>query len=162
MGIYSTTTTLQIAMIGSSFDTATTLLAADMITDAESEVNKYLSQRYDIGSSPFDTSTTIPPIVKSCTKWLAMGYTYEQLSRGGDTNPRAQRLIDRAIDNLKMISEFKLNVLDSAGSVVADSSSSNFRVQCNTTDYSNTFNEDDELHWSVDSDKLDDIDSGRD
>lgn len=162
MGIYSTTTSLQTAMIGSSFDTATTSLASDMIDDAEAEVNKYLSQRYDIGSSPFNTSTTIPPIVKSCTKWLAMGYTYEQLSRGGDTNPRAQRLIDRAIDNLKMIAEFKLNVLDSTGSVVADATNSNFRVQCNTTNYSSTFNEDDELNWAVDTDKTEAIADERD
>lgn len=161
MGTYCTTTSLATAMIGTNFDSATTSLATDMIEDAESEVDKYLSNRYDLSSAPFLTSTTIPPIVKTCTKWLSMGYTYQQLARGAKSE-RADGLIKRATDNLAMISGFKLNVLDSAGSVVAEGSNSSYRVQCNTTDYSSTFNEDDELSWAIDEDKLDDIDSGRD
>lgn len=161
MGFYCTTTSLQTAMVGSNFDSATTSLATDMIEDAEAEVDKYLSNRYDLSGSPFNTSTTIPPIVKTCCKWLAMGYMYQQLARGA-ASERAKDLIDRATGNLKMISEFKMNVLDSAGSVVAEGSTSSYRVQCNTTDYSSTFNEDDELNWAIDEDKLDDIDSGRD
>ena len=161
MGTYATTTTLQTVMIGSTFDTATTSLASQMILDAEAEVNKYLSQRYDVGGSPFNTATTIPPIVKSCTVWLSNGYMWEQMSRGNDTNPRAERLIKRAIDNLQMIADYKLNVLDSSGAAVTDKSSASYRVQCSTSDYSNTFNEDDELNWRIDSDKLTDIESGR-
>ena len=161
MGTYCTTTSLSTAMMGTNFDTATTSLATDMIEDAESEVDKYLSNRYDLSGAPFLTSTTIPPIVKSCTKWLSMGYMYQQLARGAES-PRADALVKRATDNLTMISGFKLNVLDSAGSIVADGADSTYRIQCNTTDYSNTFNEDDELNWAVDPDKLDDIESGRD
>lgn len=163
MGIYCTTTSLQTLMIGTTFDTATTSLATKLITHAENEVNKYLSKRYDIASSPFNTSTSIPPIVTSLAETLAEGFMYQRMSRGGkDAMARAQALIDQAIDDLKLIADYKLDVIGINGDVVSDMSNTSYRVSSTTENYSNTFNEDSELNWEVDSDKTDDIESERD
>lgn len=150
-------------MVGSTFDAATTSLATKLITHAENEVNKYLSKRYDITSSPFDTSTSIPPIVTSLTETLAEGYMYQRMSRGGkESMARGEALIKQAIDNLKLIADYKLDIIGSSGSVIADMSNTAYRVLDNTDGYSTTFNEDSELNWEVDQDKLDDIASERD
>jgi phage gp36-like protein len=162
MGTYATTTGLQVLMIGVTFDSVTSALATKMITHAENEVDKYLSNRYDTSASPFDTSTTIPPIITSITETLAEGYMHQRMSRGGkDAMARGQTLIEQAIDNLKLISDFKLNITDSSGDIVADMSNTSYRVASTTEGYSNTFNEDDELNWEVDQDKLDDIEDER-
>lgn len=161
MGTYATTTSLQVVMIGVTFDSLTTSLADKMITHAENEVNKYLSKRYDL--STFNTSTAIPPIVTSITETLSEGYMHQRMSRGGkEAMERGKELIDQALDNLKLIAEYKLDLIDSDGDAVAESSNSSFKIKSNTTNYANTFNEDDELNWAVDSDKLEDIESERD
>lgn len=148
-------------MVGTEFDTATTSLATRLITHAENEVNKYLSRRYDV--SAFNTSTAIPPLVTSLTETLAEGYMYQRMSRGGkEAMTRANELIKQAVSNLKDIAEYKLDLVDTNGSSIVDMSQTAYRVLCNTSDYTPTFAEDDELNWEVDIDKLDDIDSARD
>lgn len=163
MGIYSTTTSLQVVMIGTTFDSLTTSLAQTCITWSESEINKYLSKRYDLSSSPFNTTTTIPPIVKMWSDRLSAGYVYESLARGSKEGyQRASRYIDSVIENLALVSEFKLDILNSAGSVVADMSNTSYRCLSSTDTYSNTFNEDTVTSWTPDQDKLDDISDERD
>lgn len=162
MGLYATTTSLEILMIGTVFDTATTSLGNKLITHAENEVNKYLSKRYDISSFNV-TSTSVPPIVTSISETLATGYMYKYMSRGGkDALERAKFFIDQAMDNLKLIAEYKLDLVDSNGDVIADSENSSYSVKSTTSDYSNTFNEDSQLDWEVDPLKLDNIKSERD
>lgn len=161
MGTYATTTSLQTLMVGTNFDTATTSLANKLITHAENEINKYLSKRYDVGS--FNTSTSVPPLVTSICETLSEGYMHQRMSRGGkDAHKRGKELIDQAIDNLKLIADYKLDLVDSSGTVLDDMSQTAYRVLSNTTDYANTFNEDDPLNWAVDEDKLEDIDGERD
>jgi hypothetical protein len=164
MGTYATTTSLATLMIGTDFsNTATVNLATKCITHAENEINKYLSRRYDLSSSYFQTSTAVPPLVTTWCEQLAMGYMYRQLSRGGkDGLDRGKELINGVILNLKDVAEFKMHVSDSTGAILPEATNTSaYRVLSNTETYSNTFNEDDELLWSVDSDKLDDIDSER-
>lgn len=162
MGIYCTTTSLSAVMLGTTFDTATTALATKCIGWAESEINKYLSKRYDLDSSPFNTSTSIPPIVTTWAEWLSEGYMRRQMGRGSaEARERFKDLTEPAIENLKMVAEYKLDVVDTTGNVVAESASGAFRIQSSTMDYSNTFNEDDELNWRVSENKLDDIDTDR-
>ena len=159
MGTYATTTNLAILMVGTSFDAATTSLATRLITHAENEVNKYLSKRYDIGS--FQTS--VPPIVTSITETLAEGYMRQRMSRGGkEGDNRGTTLIKQALENLKAIAAYELDIVDSSGDVVTDMSQTAYRVLSNTSDYTPTFDEGDPLYWAVDQDKLDDIESGRD
>lgn len=162
MGLYATTTSLEILMIGTVFDTATTSLGNKLITHAENEVNKYLSKRYDISSFNV-TSTSVPPIVTSISETLATGYMYKYMSRGGkDALERAKFFIDQAMDNLKLIAEYKLDLVDSNGEVIPDGEGSSYSIKSTTSDYSNTFNEDSQLDWEVDPLKLDNIKSERD
>lgn len=148
-------------MVGTEFDTATTSLASRLIIHAENEVDKYLSRRYDV--SQFNTSTAVPPLVTSLTETLAEGYMYQRMSRGGkEAMARANDLIKMAVNNLNDIANYKLDLVDTAGSSIVDMSQTAYRVLCNTSDYTPTFAEDNELDWEVDTDKLDDIDSARD
>lgn len=161
MGTYCTTTSLQILMIGTVFDSLTTSLANKLITHSENEINKYLSKRYDIGSF-IDTSTSVPPIVTSICETLAEGYMHQRMSRGGkESMARGKSLIDQAIANLTLISEFKADLFDSNGDIIADSENTPFKIQSSTVNYANTFNEDDQINWEVDQTKLDDIDTER-
>src|SRR3990167_9278237 len=106
MGTYCTTSTLELMLTGVNF-TATnmTTLGSKAIEHAEAEVNKYLSKRYDITSDTFQTSTSIPPLVKAIAERLAQANMYEFLSRGGagkESLARASALKKESIENLKL------------------------------------------------------------
>lgn len=159
MGIYTTTTSMQILMVGTEFDAITTSLCGRLITHAENEINKYLSKRYDVNS--FQAS--VPPLVTSLCETLTEGYMFQRMARGGkESMAQGKMLISQAIENLKLIADYKADLLDSSGDVVAESASGAYTILSTTSDYSNTFNEDNPLNWEVDPDKLDDIDSERD
>lgn len=158
MGTYATTSSLAIIMIGTSFDSATTSLCTKMITHAENEINKYISKRYDI--SAFSTSTSAPPILTSLCETLTEGYMYQRMNRG-DASGRGKELIDQAIENLKLIADYKLDLVNSSGSVIDGLSTGGYQILSTSDGYSTTFNEDDELNWEVSPDKLDDISSER-
>lgn len=149
-------------MIGTTFDANTSSLATKLITHSENEINKYISKRYDI-SSFNTTSTAVPPLITSLCETLSEGYMYQRMSRGSkESMARAKALIDQVKENLKLIAEYKLDLINSNGGVVADMSSTSYRIQSSTSNYSNTFNEDDPLNWAIDQDKLDDIEDERD
>jgi hypothetical protein len=163
MGTYATTTALDIVMIGVNFDTATSALATKVITQAENKINQFLSKRYDLSSSTFQTSTSIPPQVTTLCEQLAEGYMWQKNSRSGkESIQRGKDLVEEALKDLKAIAEYKANILDTTGAIIPDASTSNQKVLCNTSDYTNTFNEDDELSWAIDADKLEDIYNDRD
>lgn len=147
-------------MIGTTFDTSTTTLMGKMITHAENEVNKYISKRYDVSNF---TTTSIPPLLTSITETLSEGYYFLRNSRGGgkDSVAYGNLLIKEAKENLLLLANRKLDLLDLNNDPVAEFADASFKVKSSTTNYSSTFDEDDELKWKIDQDKLDDIDSGR-
>lgn len=148
-------------MVGTEFDTATSALASKLITHSENEINKWLSKRYDV-TVFMATSTAVPPLVTSLAETLSEGYIYQRMSRGGkEADQRGKILISQVLENLKMISEYKLDLTNSTGSVIQDMSQTAYRVMSSTSGYSETFNEDDPLNWRVDQDKLDDIEDER-
>lgn len=162
MGTFCTTTSLQTLMPGTNFDSATTSLATECISQAEDKIREVLSARYDMSSAYFQTSTSIPPIVQTWAKWLSMGYMYEFLARGGkEAYVRSDRSIKRAMDNMEKVVSYKANILDSSGSMIPEGSNS-YSMTATTSDYTETFGEDDPLNWKVDPDKLDDIADDRD
>ncbi len=162
MGTYATTTSLDDMMIGTTFDTATTALVTKAIDHAETEIDKYLSKRYDVSVSPFLSATSVPPLVTSLCERMAMGYYYWWNSRGGkDGDTRGQSFLKEAKENLQQIADYKLDLLDINGDPIADMSNTAFRIKSSTETYSSTFDEDSELDWAVDSDKLSDIYDGR-
>ena len=166
MGLYATTTTLSLVMVGVNF-TATnmTTLGSEAIDQAEAEINKYLSKRYDLTTASFQTTTSIPPIVRTWAKRLGEANMWEFLSRGGagkESLARADRLRKDVIKNLIDVSEYRFDLVNSTGSLIVDMSNTAYQVRCNTKSYTPTFDEDDELSWSIDSDKLNDISDSRD
>lgn len=162
MGTYVTTTSLQTLMIGTTFDSITTSLASKLITHAENEINKWLSKRYDIPTF-MATSTAVPPLITSLAETLSEGYMYQRMSRGGkDSDQRGKILIAQVLENLKMISEYKLDLTDSTGNVIQDMSQTAYRILSSTSEYRSTFDEDSPLNWAVDQNKLDDIADERD
>ena len=161
MGTFCTTTTLDILMVDTTFDSTTTQLADECISNAENEIRKRLSERYDTSADAFQTSSSTPPMVSTLCKWLSQGYMYDNLSRGGkDAFARADRFIKRAMDNMTEVLDYRSNIQDTSGSDLADASTA-FQTLSNTKDYHDTFGEDNPLDWSVDSDKLDDLEDER-
>lgn len=155
MGTFATTTALQTLLPGVSFDTATTSLCSLCITWAEGFVRTSLARRYDMSSSPFNTSTSIPTSLTSITEQLAMGYYFKNSSRGGkESIGRGDSLIKMAQDQLKNIANGTTDLLDNSYDVIANSQR---EVICSTSSYHTTFGEDDPTLWNVDEDKLSDI-----
>jgi hypothetical protein len=144
-------------MIGTKNDTATSALASVCITDAENEIKKRLAKRYDFSGSPFDTTTTIPPIITTLTETLAIGYMYENMARGSkEGHARADRYIKRVMDNITELLEGDAQLMDASGELIAETEGE-WSVFNSTEGYSPTFNEDDPENWTPDQEKLDDI-----
>lgn len=161
MGTFCTTTSLETMWVGSSFADLTTL-AQEFIGDAEDELRSKLAQRYDTSTDPFQTSTSTPPLLEKLCKWKSIGYLYGNTSRGGkEAFKRADWYLNRCDKMLEKIMDYKAHLVDTAGSQIPDSSDK-LAVKSTSSDYSNTFNEDDPLKWKTDQDKLDDIKSERD
>lgn len=145
-------------MVGLNFDSATTQLATNKISEAEAEINKYLSKRYDLSSSTFQTAANVPPLVQSLCSRLAEGYMWCSNSRGSkESLTRGKQLIDDVLTNLKQIQDYKADLTSSTGVKISEVTNTAYLVKSNTTDYVNTFDEGDELAWQVDPNKLEDI-----
>jgi len=158
MGLFCTTTALDTLMPQTTFDTATTSLANQCITQAENEIRKRLSRRYDTGAADFNTTTgTVPPMVSTLCEWLSMGYIYESTSRGSkESFNRADRFIKKAMANMKDILERDADLVDETGTPLVELSIAS-QLLSNTDTYIDTFDEGNPLGWQVDSDKLSDI-----
>lgn len=158
---FTSATALSIKMVGTVFNTATTSLATQCITDAENEIKKRLAKRYDFSAAPFLTTTTYPPMIVTLTETLAIGYMYDNMSRGGKEGmARADRYIKRVMDNLTELNEGAAQLLDTTGAPVSEIEGE-WTVYA-TEAYSHTFNEDEPKDWAVSTDKLDDISDERD
>jgi 1,2-phenylacetyl-CoA epoxidase catalytic subunit len=157
MGTYATTTSLQTVLIGVTFDTATTSLATQCISWAETEINKYLIKRYDI-TTFLATTTAVPPLVRTWAEQLAEGYFWQRNSRGSkESLTRGNEIVKDVKSNLKDVAEYKGHIFNTTGSLIEDKSTTAYRVKSTTEDYSDTFNEDDTLDWAVSTDKVSDI-----
>lgn len=159
---YSTTTVLETNMVGVTFDTATTNLSSNMIVEAQNEINKWVSKRYSISAYVTETAyATNPPLLRSWCDRLAEGYTWIRISRGSkESITRGKELIKDVKDCLKALADNSVDLVDSGGSTISELENPQ-QVLSNSEDYHSTFDEDDPLNWSVDSDKLDAINSGR-
>lgn len=164
MSIYSTTTSLALVMVGVDFSaTNMSTLGAKAIDQSEAEINKYISQRYDLTTAYFQTTTAVPPTVRMWAEQLSEGYMWRWMSRGSkEALARGQSMIDGVLKNLQGVADGKMNLYDTTGSAIPESGTSSFRVQCNTTGYTETFAEDGDMAQAVDTDKLNDISNSRD
>jgi hypothetical protein len=95
---------------------------------------------------------------------LAEGHMWKQMARGGagkESMARGESLIKEVMADLKMLTNYELELTDPLGSVIPDMSDTAYRVLCNTTNYTPTFDEGDELQWVIDPDKLTDIEDAK-
>jgi phage gp36-like protein len=163
MGVFlDTATSISPYMVGTRFDTATTALAVQCLSDAENEIKKWLAKRYDLSSATFQTSTSAPPVLRSLATRLTVGYMYENMSRGSkEGHARADRYIDSVLDNLKALQDGTVGLVDTTGSAIPESTSE-WTIYENVSGYTPTFLEDDPKDWKVSQTKLDDIGDERD
>jgi len=166
MGTYCTTTALDTIMVGVTFDAATNSLAGLCITQAETEIRKHLSRRYAMGTGTafaLTTTAATPPMVTTICEWYSSGLLYTYQSRGGkESLTRGKELRKMATDNLESIADYEQELNDTSGANIIDKPKTSFRVLSNTTNFTETFLEDDPLNWVVDRDKLSDISDSRD
>lgn len=161
---YATITSLSLHMTGANF-TALATQAAGCISRAESRINSALARRYDLQQNYFQTYTSCPPMVREWTIQLGSGYLWQELARGGagkEAMARGKGLIDGVLTDLGELIKGNLELVDTTGSLIESASTGSGRVLCNTDTYVPTFNEDDELSWTVDDEKLTDIAAERD
>lgn len=157
MSIFATTTSLQLRMVGTNFDAATTLLGTACIEDAENEIRKRLSSTYDFTTAYFTDPVLTPPMIETLCLQLAEGYMYECMARGGkDAFARSDRFIKRVFDNLDKIADGTFQLLDVNGLQIT-ATKTKWQVRSTTDQYATTFNEDQPRRWRVDSQKLQDI-----
>jgi phage gp36-like protein len=155
---YATTASIEILMIGTEFDTATTALCDKLLTRAENEIDKYLSKRYDTAALHAEP----PSLLESLAEQICEAYMYLSMARGNkDMRANALSMLKVPTDNLQMIADYKADLIDNTGDKIPDGSNTPYRILSNTDEYSSTFNEDDELEQRVDQLKLEDIDSER-
>lgn len=162
MGLYATITSLQSLCEGMKLTTTgdKSTLPGMLIDRAERRINSVLAKRYDLQSDYFQTTTSIPPMVREWAAMHAAGSLWIEKSRGGagkESLARGQSLHKEVFADLKLLSENQLELLDSTGAIINDMSDTSSRVLCNTSGYTPTFDEGDELSWAPDPDKLEDI-----
>lgn len=155
---YCTSTKVSNYLIGYNFgNTATSTIVTDSIIDATNEINKYLSDRYDITT----WATSTPPMISSLCKWMAAGYSIEAVSRGDKHQlARAKELLSRSYENLKALADGSAHLVNTAGVSISESNSNN-DVISTTSEYSDTFNEGKSIYWKADPVKLSDISKER-
>jgi hypothetical protein len=167
MGLYTTISSLRIHLIGINLTTTgdgSTLPAAN-ISRAEARLNSAMARRYDLTTSYFQTSTSIPPQVREWATILAAGLDLQDRARAGagkEMLARGRGLVKDVMADLKCLTDYTLDLVATNGSVIPDMSDTAYRVLCNTTNYTPTFDEGDELSWQVDPDKLEDISTAKD
>ncbi len=161
MSTFVTTTALEVKMVGTLFDTATVALAEACIDEAENEIKKQLSERYDLTTAYFTEYTSCPPIVRTLATQYSEGLMYEAMSRGSKEGyARADRYLERVMKNLLQIASGEASLFDTAGAVIV-ADNTKWQVLDNTSGYQTTFNEDNPKNWKVDETKLDDISVSR-
>lgn len=161
MGLYATTTSFSDILVDTTLDTATTNLLTKKISLAENTVKSRLSKRYDL--SAFDSATAIPPQLTNLTEMLTEGFYYKAASRGNEKMlKRGKTCIDWAMEELEMFVSGKVDLLDTAGSIIPEKENNQWDMTSSTLGYHSTFNEDDPKNWRRDSDKLSDIADERD
>lgn len=165
MSIFCNTyTSIQYRLINTDFtNTLTAALFSEAALAADDDIRGKLAKRYDIASTYFQSTTSAPPLLRKIGQDLTIGYMIEGLSRGSkEDQTRADRYLKRAFSMLDEIANGTMVVYDSAGSSLPVSTSNYAGVQENSSQYHNTFNEDDQKNWKIDPDKLDDIEDERD
>ena len=143
---------------GSSGYSLTVTRLGNHITRADNIINGKISKRYDI-SQFNDTLTSAPPMLATISQDISSYYTL----RGAfsSDNQNVLEWTDKFQDALAILDEIrdgKIDLVNTSGSVIEErSSTTTDYIESNTESYQAFFDEDSELNWKVDVDKLNSI-----
>jgi len=160
MGKYVTTTSISNWLPNylkgntTTSDTAGTAFFSECIDDAEATTDSAIAKRYALPLTP------VPPLLRTITKDIAC---WRAIRNGFTQEGRVKNVYlddyNRAMDMLDNLMSGKIQLADTAGSVIATNSSGKFLSSDDT--YVPAINQDDEKAWAVDPDKADAITDGR-
>lgn len=142
--------------------TSTAELICRHLERAYNLINTKLAKRFSV---PFALATK-PPMCQSLNEDLACYYSMRSLyTRDAQNNSEwVVEHYDKAMEILNLLATNgaeALDLLDSNGALVGQRVAATSQIQT-TTDYSTTFDLDDPPDWEIDSDRLNDIETGRD
>lgn len=122
------------------------------ITRADGLIDASISKRYAVPISP------TPPLLASLSEDITSYYSYRSFYTQDNYNKNdyLAELKDDAIKTLNDIREGVINLVDTAGSMIAETTSAESSIVDSTTkDYQPFFDVDDDLEWKFDDDLLD-------
>lgn len=134
--------------------TATGAIITAHITRAESLINAKIAKRYSVPISP------APPLLTALTEDITAYYTYRSVYSQDNHNRLEyfEELKKDAFATLEMIREGDVDLVNSAGSVIAERTDEADSIcDSNTKNYTPAFGVDDPLDWKFDDDLLDAI-----
>lgn len=162
MGVYVTSTAYYLMLPGflkdstsASTDTFGTSMMSRQVLNAEGLVNASISPYYSIGDF-----TAIPPLLRKLTEDIAIYNVIK--ATGYRADDRNEYLDDykNAIDMLDSISEGKLKLTYTDGSIVPINT--NTRFLSDKEGYTPIFGLDNQQNWQRDEEEIEDQDASRD
>ena len=165
---YSTETTIPLLLPGlpsSSGATGFTRIQAHIvlhINRADALINSKIATRYDV--SGFDTTGSVPPLVRQLSEDITSFYTYRSQFSGDNQNINEWiEKFDSAMEDLDKIRDGDMDLVSTAGSLIGERSATAVElVSSNTKTFAPFFGEDSVTAWEVDEDKLTAIKDSRD
>ena len=130
---------------------------------ADSWIDGKLSKRYQIPLNGATTDTAaVPPLIRTLSQELNMAWTYDSFFArdNQNTSEYADEKEKRVFDMLDQLQMRKIDLVDTAGSVIPERDSST-KLTSTSAKYTPTFLEDSVTASRVDSTKLDDIRGSR-
>jgi hypothetical protein len=141
--------------VGAAGYSNTTALITKHITRADTIINGKIAARYAIGS----IQTNVPPLLRTLSEDIASYFSFR--SWFSQDNQNVNEWTDKfneATQMLDMIRKGEMDLFDTAGSLITEVTTDDMQmVDGNNIDYQSFFDEDNELSWKVDEDKLDAI-----
>lgn len=152
---YSSATSILLIFPGLANTSTVTNVITRHITRADALIDSKISKRYSVPISP------TPPLLGSLSEDISVYYTYRSFYTSDNSNRTEYfaELRDHAIATLDEIREGKIDIVNTAGSLITerDEESTTGILDSTTKDYQPFFDVDDELDWKFDADRLDDV-----
>ena len=156
---YASTTSILLILPGLANTTTVTGVITRHIVRADALIDAKISKRYAVPISP------TPPLLGSISEDITAYYTFRTFYTQDNTNKTEYfaDLRNDAIATLDEIREGKIDLVNTAGSIIAERTeeSTSGILDSTTKDYQPFFDVDDELDWKFDADLLDDIGDNR-
>ena len=156
---YASSTSILLIVPGLVNQTSVTGVIDRHISRADALIDAKISKRYSTPLSP------TPPLLGALSEDIVVYYTFRSFYTQDNTNRTEyfEELKDKALSTLDEIRDGKIDLVNTAGSLIAErTSESTIGILDSTTkDYQTFFDVDDELDWKFDTDLTDSIAGNR-